>query len=203
MNNGQSTAVSALRGRPFIRDVNPRLDAWQGYDELRSQVDEGFSLEFNPLLSTDRRSVDAMIKCQIDQVEKLVPVMLEVPTQTSPRQRPGRGPADELFPLCRALSLADGSGFAAGPGDRRFAGPRRLDATLAGLPLPLPSSPARADLLVIIESKGPVAETPGAASAGMPVPVAGPVAAAVNRSYNLPEWQRLGRSSIASGRLHP
>jgi hypothetical protein len=45
--------------------------------------------------------------------------------------------------------------------------------TVAGLPLPLPSSPPRADLLVIIESKGPVAETPGAASAGIPVPGAG------------------------------
>ena len=87
VNNGQSTVVSSIRGHAFIRDVSPRPDAWQGYDEIRGQIDEGFSLEFNPLLSTDRRSVDAMIKCQIDQVEKLVPVMLEVPTQTSPRQR--------------------------------------------------------------------------------------------------------------------
>ncbi len=45
--------------------------------------------------------------------------------------------------------------------------------TVAGLPLPLPSSPARADLLVIIESKGPVAETPGAASAALPAPGVG------------------------------
>ncbi len=87
VNNGQSTVVSSIRGHTFIRDANPRPDAWQGYDEIRGQIDEGFSLEFNPLLSTDRRSVNAMIKCQIDQVEKLVPVMLEVPTQTSPRQR--------------------------------------------------------------------------------------------------------------------
>ena len=87
INNGQASVISAQRGRAFVRDVNPRPDAWQGYDNLPGQIDEGFSMEFQPLLSTDRRSVDAMIKCQIDQVEKLVPVMLEVPTQASPRQR--------------------------------------------------------------------------------------------------------------------
>jgi hypothetical protein len=132
-------------------------------------------LEFNPLLSTDRRSVDAMIKCQIDQVEKMVPVMLEVPTQTSPRQRARvevpqmsnfrfserfRWPADQVLLL--------GLGMVALPV------PVDSTPSVAGLPLPLlPSSPPRADLLVIIESKGPVAETPGAASAGMPAAGAG------------------------------
>jgi hypothetical protein len=43
-------------------------------------VDEGFSLEFSPLLSIDRQSIDAILKCQIDQLEKMVPVMLDVPT---------------------------------------------------------------------------------------------------------------------------
>ena len=171
VNNGQPTVVSALRGRPFIRDVSPRTDAWQGYDNLPGQIDEGFSLEFHPLLSTDRRSVDAMIKCQIDQVEKLVPVMLEVPTQASPRQRARvevpqtsslrfgerfRWPADQVLIL--------GLGIVALPV------PIDSTPTLAGVPLPLPSSPPRADLLVIIESKGPVARTPGAASAALPAP---------------------------------
>lgn len=47
--------------------------------------------------------------------------------------------------------------------------------TIAGVPIPFTSSPPRADLLVIIESKGPVAETPGAASAGLPATGAGPL----------------------------
>ena len=107
VNNGQATVVSALRGRTFIRDVNPRPDAWQGYDNLPGQIDEGFSLEFSPLLSTDRRTVDAMIKCQIDQVEKLVPVMLEVPTQTSAAAAgPDRGAAD--VPLSASASVFAG-----------------------------------------------------------------------------------------------
>jgi len=174
VNNGQATVISALRGRAFVRDVNPRPDAWQGYDNLPGQIDEGFSLEFSPLLSTDRRMVDAMIKCQIDQVEKLVPVMLEVPTQASPRQRARvevpqmsnfrfgerfRWPTDQVL----LLSL----GIVALPV------PVDTTPTVAGLPLPFSSSPPRADLLVIVESKGPLTETPGAANASISAAGAG------------------------------
>ena len=163
VNNGQSTVVSALRGRPFIRDVNPRPDAWQGYDNLPGQIDEGFSLEFNPLLSTDRRSVDAMIKCQIDQVEKLVPVMLEVPTQTSPRQRARvEVPQMSNFRFGERFRWPTDQVLLLGLGIVALPVPVDSTPTVAGLPLPLPSSPPRADLLVIIESKGPVAETTGA-----------------------------------------
>ena len=169
VNNGQATVISAQRGRAFVRDVNPRPDAWQGYENLPGQIDEGFSLEFQPLLTTDRRSVDAMIKCQIDQVEKLVPVMLEVPTQTSPRQRAKvevpqvsnfRFGERFRWPIDQVLIL--GMGMVALPV------PVDSTPTVAGLPLPLPSSPPRADLLVIIESKGPLAETPGAAGVVVP-----------------------------------
>ena len=110
-----------------------------------------------------------MIKCQIDQVEKLVPVMLEVPTQTSPRQRAKvevpqmsnfrfgerfRWPVDQVLML--------GLGMVALPV------PVDTTPTIAGLPLPLPSSPARADLLLIIENNGSPAETLGAAQAAVP-----------------------------------
>ena len=110
-----------------------------------------------------------MIKCQIDQVEKLVPVMLEVPTQTSPRQRAKvEVPQMSYFrfgerfrwPVDQVLLLDLGV----------VAFPVHVDSTptVAGLPLPFPSSPPRADLLVIIESKGPVVQTPAAATAGLP-----------------------------------
>jgi len=174
VNNGQSTVISALRGRSFIRDVNPRPDAWQGYDNLQGQIDEGFSLEFNPLLSTDRRAVDALIKCQIDQVEKLVPVMLEVPTQASPRQRARvEVPQMSYFRFSERFRWPTDQVLLLGLGMVALPVPVDSTPTVAGLPLPLPSSPPRADLLVIIESKGPVAETPGAASASIPVPALG------------------------------
>ncbi len=176
VNNGQVTAVSALRGRSFIRDVNPRPEAWQGYDNLPGQIDEGFSLEFNPLLSTDRRSVDAMIKCQIDQVEKLVPVMLEVPTQASPRQRARvEVPQMSNFRFGERFRWPTDQVLLLGLGIVALPVPVDSTTTIAGVPIPFTSSPPRADLLVIIESKGPVAETPGAASAGLPATGAGPL----------------------------
>ncbi len=166
VNNGQATVVSALHGRPFIRDVNPRPEAWQGYDNVPSQIDEGFSLEFSPLLSTDGRSVDAVIKCQIDQVEKLVPVMLEVPTQASPRQRARvEVPQMSYFRFSERFRWPTNQVLLLGLGI--VALPVAVDSTptVAGMPLPFAGSPPRADLLVIVESKGSVTETPGAVSA--------------------------------------
>jgi hypothetical protein len=170
VNNGQSTVISALRGRAYFRDVVARNDAWQGYEMQQGQIDEGFSLEFNPLLSTDRRTIDASIKCQIDQVEKMIPVVLDVPTATSPRQR-ARIEVPQLaqfrfherfrWPVDQVLLI--GMGVVALPV------PVTANTSVAGLPLPLSAAPPRADLLVLVESKGPVAETPGAASANLPM----------------------------------
>jgi hypothetical protein len=166
VNNGQSTLVSAVRGRAYTRDVLPRTDAWPGFEGRPGQIDEGFSLEFSPLMSVDGRTIDAAIKCDIDQVEKMASVMVDVPTPAAPRQRAKidvpqiahfrfherfRWPVDQV--------LLVGMGMVAMPV------PVDGKPTVAGVPLPLPSTPPRADLLVVIESKGPVAETPGAARA--------------------------------------
>lgn len=175
VNNGQSTVITGQRGRQFVRDVNPRPDAWQGYENLPGQIDEGFSLEFQPLLTSDRRAVDAMIKCQIDQVEKLVPLMLEVPTQTSPRQRAKvEVPQVSNFRFAERFRWPVDQVLILGLGMVPLPVPVDSTPTVAGLPLPplpFPSSPPRADLLVIIESKGPLAETPGAANAVVPTQV--------------------------------
>jgi hypothetical protein len=169
INNGQSTVIAGQRGRQFVRDVNPRPDAWQGYENLPGQIDEGFSLEFQPLLTSDRRSVDAMIKCQIDQVERLVPVMLEVPTQASPRQRAKvEVPQVSAFRFGERFRWPVDQVLILGMGMVPLPVPVDSTPTIAGLPMPFPSSPPRADLLVIIESKGPLAETPGAANVVVP-----------------------------------
>src|SRR3990172_10285840 len=52
-----------------------------------AQFDEGLKLEFNPLLSLDGKVVDAVVRCEVDLVEKLIPVMIDVPTTVAPRQR--------------------------------------------------------------------------------------------------------------------
>ncbi|MGA2032525.1 MAG: hypothetical protein ABSG68_09730 [Thermoguttaceae bacterium] len=166
VNNGQSTVVSALRGRCYVRDVVSRPDCYPGYEAQGGQIDEGFLLEFSPLMSTDQRTIDASIKCDIDQVEKMVPVIMEVATSTSPRQRTKvdvpqmthfRFHERFRWPVDQVLVLSMGMVAMPVPVDGKPA--------LAGVPLPLPSSPPRADLLVVVESKGPLGETPRAALA--------------------------------------
>ena len=155
VNNGQSTVVSAMRGRPYVRDVIPRPDTAAGFDPAPGQVDEGFALDFSPLLSADRRLIDATIKCEIDQVEKMIPVMVEIPTPISPRQR-AKIEAPQMthyrfherfrWPIDQVLVVGMGM----------VALPIPVDGApqVAGVPLPIGNSPPRADMLVFIECKG-------------------------------------------------
>lgn len=167
VNNGQSTTVPVVRSRTYVRDIVLQPQAWPAFQQELGQFDEGFSLELNPLLSLDGRTVDAVIKCNIDQLERLVPVMLEVPTPTAPRQRTKievpqvthfrlherfRWPVDQV--------LVVGLGVVATPVP---AEPNRLFSSI-----PLLNDPPRADLLVFVESKGRLAPASPPGSAGSP-----------------------------------
>jgi hypothetical protein len=166
VNNGQSTVVSSMRGRPYVRDVALRPDIANGFEPSPGQVDEGFNLEFSPLLSADRRLIDAVIRCNIDQVEKMIPVMLDVPTQAGSNQRTQvevpqithyRFHERFRWPIDRVLLVGMGM----------VALPIPVDGTpiVPGLPLPIPTTPARADLLLFVECKGPTSPTAAANSA--------------------------------------
>ena len=153
VNNGQSTTVSATRSRTYVRDMQHRPELWPAFQPDVGQFDEGFSLELSPLLSLDGRMIDAVIKCNIDQLEKLVPVMLEVPSPAAPRQRARievpqmthsglherfRWPADQV--------LLVGLGVVATPVPDKPAGMLSSLNALGG--------PPRADLLVFVEGRG-------------------------------------------------
>ncbi len=168
VNNGQSAMVSAIRGRSFVRDVTLRSDAWPGFQAEMGQVDEGFSLQFAPLMSIDRKTIDATIKCDIEQVEKMIPVMIDVPTVVAPRQRTRievpqithfrfherfRWPADQV--------LLVGMGMVALPV------PVDAKPLVPGLPLSLGKSPPRADLLVFVEKRDRIGPSPR--TAGTPL----------------------------------
>ena len=68
----------ARQPQRYVRGVQPRTDGL-GYELIPGQIDEGYSLEISPLMSLDGQTVDAAVNCQVDQVEKLVPVVLDVP----------------------------------------------------------------------------------------------------------------------------
>ena len=142
------------------------LAGWPGFETQTGQFDEGFSLELSPLLSMDEGTIDAVLKCNIDQVEELVPVVIDVPTQAAPRQRTKidvpqishcrvherfRWPANQVL----IISL----GMVATPVPVTDANPFKL-------PLPGTMGPPRADLLVIVENRGKVGQAPAVTRAG-------------------------------------
>jgi hypothetical protein len=158
VNNGQSTVISATRPKTYIRDVIYRGDIWPGFEPQMAQIDEGFSLEFSPLMSLDGQTIDAVLKCNIDQIEKMIPVNLEVPTTNAPRQRT-KVEVPQLiscrlherfrFPADQVLLISLGVVVTPTP-----AAPGLLPANI-----PMISPTNRADLLVIVECKGKTTAT--------------------------------------------
>lgn len=169
VNNGQSTVVSATRGRNYVRGVTMRADAWPGFEPQTDVVDEGFALEFSPLLSVDGRVVDATIKCDIDQVEKMVSFMLEVPTVVAPRQRTKIDvPQVSQFRFHERFRWPAEQVLLVGMGMVPFPVPNDGKPLVPGLPLSLGSSPSRADVLVFVESKGKTGQAPRVTNTGRP-----------------------------------
>ena len=153
INNGQAEVISAMRPRTYMRDVALRPEAWPGFEMEVGQINEGFSLELSPLLGIDGSTIDVVLKCNIDQVEKMVPVMLEVPTPVAPRQRAkievprvSQVRLHERFHWPADQVLLVGLGVVATPV------PETRDPILSAIPFM--SGPPRADLLVFVEGKG-------------------------------------------------
>ncbi len=158
VNNGQSAQVPAVRARNYVRDVLLKSDGWGNFEPQMAQYDEGFKLEFSPLLSLDSKVVDAVIRCEVDQIEKMIPVMIDVSTPSVRGQRfkievpqgictrlheRFRWPADQVLLVSLGIGPAP---VAATP------------STLSSLAF----SPPRAEMLVFVESKGKVASPPSA-----------------------------------------
>jgi hypothetical protein len=169
VSNGQSSVVSATRGRSYVRNVALRTDGWPGVEPETAIVDEGFSLEFSPLLSVDGEMIDATIKCEIDQVEKMISVPLEVSAAVAPRQRTKiEVPQMSHFHFHERFRWPVDQVLLVGFGMVPLPVPTEGQPLVAGLPLPLPSSPPRADVLVFVQSNGKTSPTNVATQPGRP-----------------------------------
>jgi hypothetical protein len=170
--NGQTSVVSTMRPRTYSKGIIPVPNAWPGYQPEMGQIEEGFTLEFAPLLSTDAATTDAVVKLKLTQVEKMLPVQLEVPNSIAQNQHAQvdvpqltmiqiherfRWPTDHVL----LLSI----GVVATPG------PEPANPVIDSIPL-LPKSAPRADALLMVESTGtaavPLVSGTGAASAAVP-----------------------------------
>ena len=157
VNNGQSTTVAATRPKTYTRDITLHPNAWPAFEPELGQFDEGFSLELSPLLSLDSHTTDAVIKCHIDQLERLVPVMMDVPSQIAPHQRVKvevpqitHCRLHERFRWPTEQILLVGLGVVPTPVP--------TDTGTLKVPMPWSAAGARADLLVFVENKGKVGD---------------------------------------------
>ena len=77
--NGQTERLARTRGRNYVRNIKPSPAGWPPYEPETGEVEEGYKLSISPLLSTDGRTIDCVIKASIDQVDKLKHVDLDLP----------------------------------------------------------------------------------------------------------------------------
>lgn len=85
--NGIAHQGGSKKDRNYLRDVQANASALNGYAEDRVTIEEGFAVTFVPLAVLDERNVDAIIKMDVIQVEKMITSMVDMPTTTNPRQR--------------------------------------------------------------------------------------------------------------------
>lgn len=153
--NGQTHKLAQRRPRNYVRSYRSRKqkNIWTGYDIDWRQFQEGFTVEISPLLSQDERTIDTVIKCEIDQVEKMIPVGVNLPGFTGQMQRAEiqvpqivswRLHERFRWPTSQVLLLS--CGVVASPGPER--------GSTFGFPNPFAAAGRRANALMFVESLG-------------------------------------------------
>ena len=164
--NGQNTIVNFNREHPYIKSHLAPESTPGAQGSNVAKLTEGIVVEVNPLMSLDGTTVDAMVKCQLDQVEKLVSVKLQSPPGTN------RGKPWYNIDVPQRVSYEF---------HERFRWPRNkvLLISLGVVPrpvphfsitkmvkLPIPKSPPRGDLLLFVEHKGDAVDADTADGSG-------------------------------------
>jgi hypothetical protein len=153
--NGQTYREQRMRPITYARMGDTRPTAGSGKPvTIPRQLEEGFTFEFTPLLQRDERSVDAVLKIEATQVERLDSVWIHVAGNIDARNRTQiqiprvsayriherfRWPADRV--------LVVSTGIVPRPAQGREGG---------GVWLPLiGNSPPRGEAVILIDYRGP------------------------------------------------
>ncbi len=164
--NGQPYSLTRTRPRNYVQDIQLKGDALPGFEVVGGRIEEGFSLEVAPLVSRDQKTVDVVIKCHVDQLERFHPVLLDLPTPVGGQQRikvdvpqvcqcrlqeQFRWPEDQVLVVCLG----------------RVPMPNHLEPGLVPLRLGA-AAPARADLIIWLECRERPASEDPVRAAGRP-----------------------------------
>ncbi len=84
--NGWQHLVTRKQQRSYLRDVQASNIA-PGYVSDTRSIEEGFHFSFAPLACLDGVYSDVMLKIDIQQIERMFPVTVLIPTQDNPRAR--------------------------------------------------------------------------------------------------------------------
>lgn len=157
--NGQTESLVSTRRRNYVRNIRPAQTGWPPYHPEMGEVAEGYQLEISPLLNTDGQTLDCVIRADIDQVEKLVPVDLDLPLPNGQLHR-ARVEVPQVtswrlherfrWPVDRVLVLS--CGVIASPDRPQAMVPILNLESLTG------QTAGRADALLFVEFKGRAAE---------------------------------------------
>jgi hypothetical protein len=74
--NGLPAVLAGGRKQPYVKDVAPRPDVAPGWQVQGDSCDEGLAIDVQPLISRDGTAVEAVIRCRIDQIERMATVSL-------------------------------------------------------------------------------------------------------------------------------
>ncbi len=77
--DGQNLVLRKTQPRQFVRNLRWVSNQYPNYQPLMTTVDEGYQLSISSLSSLDNSIIEATIKCNVDQVEKLNTVKVDVP----------------------------------------------------------------------------------------------------------------------------
>ena len=83
IHDGQKITVSDLRPIDYYKNIEAQRDQYgrTSFRPVSSRIQNGFSLALGALSSIDSRSMETVLDCRIDQVEKMQSVRVDVPGQ--------------------------------------------------------------------------------------------------------------------------
>lgn len=153
--NGQTKKLASTRGRNYVLNVKHSPAGWPPYEPETGEIQEGYQLELSPLLGIDGRTLDCVINANIDQVDKFVPVELDLPL---PNQQVHRTKIEvpqmvswrlhERFRWPADMVLLLSCGVVASPDRGQSAIPFLDFASITG------TTAGRADALMFVEFRG-------------------------------------------------
>lgn len=154
--NGQSVALDKRKPRTYTRSISFDQDRWPGFQLAPGEINEGFGLSLSPMVNVAGSTIDAVIRCEIDQVEKFRNVNADVQPLSGPSQRVQlqvpqmvswrlherfRWPTDKVLVLsCGVVATPESDG------------PSLIDSLQ--LPASLPRSASRSDAMLFVECQG-------------------------------------------------